>query len=80
MKKFTHLFVTLTLLYSINIFSQYPNILVDNSGSPNEVTIAINPLNPDILAAGANINCFYRSTNGGLNWTESQMVSSSLGV
>jgi hypothetical protein len=80
MKKFTHLFVTLTLLYSINIFSQYPNILVDNSGSPNEVTIAINPLNPDILAAGANINCFYRSTNGGLNWTESQMVSNSLGV
>ena len=44
------------------------------------MTIAINPLNPDVLAAGANINCFYRSSNGGTTWTESQMVSSNLGV
>ena len=68
------------LLTSVSIFSQYPNILVDGTGSPEEVTIAINPLNPDILAAGANINCFYRSSNGGTTWTESQMVSSNLGV
>jgi len=68
------------LLTSVNVFSQYPNILVDGTGSPEEVTIAINPLNPDILAAGANINCFYRSTNGGTTWTESQMVSNNLGV
>ena len=80
MKTSIYFFLFIFLLTSVNIFSQYPNILVDNSGSPNEVTIAINPLNPDILAAGANINCFYRSTNGGLTWTESQMVSSSLGV
>lgn len=68
-------FLTLT-----DLFSQYPNILVDNTGSPNEVTIAINPLDQNILAGGANINSFYRSTNGGLTWTESQMVSNSLGV
>ena len=80
MKKTLNISLLIVLLTSVNLFSQYPNILVDNSGSPNEVTIAINPLNPNILAAGANINCFYRSTNGGLTWTESQMVSSSLGV
>ena len=80
MKTSIYFSLCIFFLTSVNIFSQYPNILVDNSGSPNEVTIAINPLNPDILAAGANINCFYRSTNGGLTWTESQMVSSSLGV
>jgi hypothetical protein len=68
------------LLTSVNIFSQYPNILVDGNGSPEEVTIAINPLSPDILSAGANISSFYRSTNGGTTWTESQMVSNNLGV
>ncbi len=54
--------------------------MVDGTGSPEEVTIAINPLNPDILAAGANIDNFYRSTNGGLTWTESNLVSNTLGV
>ena len=80
MKTSIHFSLFIFLLTSVSIFSQYPNILVDNIGSPNEVTIAINPLNPDVLAAGANINCFYRSTNGGTTWTESQMVSSNLGV
>jgi hypothetical protein len=72
--------IFLVICFASNSYSQYPNILVDNSGSPEEVTIAINPLNPNVLAAGANIDNFYRSTNGGNNWTESQMVSNSLGV
>ena len=80
MKKSLYFSLLIVLLTSVNIFSQYPNILVDGTGSPEEVTIAINPLNPDLLAAGANINCFYRSSNGGTNWTESQLVSNNLGV
>ena len=80
MKKFYYLIAAITFFISSNIFSQYPNILIDNTGSPEEVTIAINPVNPDILAGGANINCFYRSTNGGLTWAESELVSNSLGV
>ena len=80
MKKSIQVIVALTLLFSVNLSAQYPNILIDNSGSPEEVTIAINPLNPNVLAAGANIDCFYRSTNGGLNWTESQLISNNLGV
>jgi hypothetical protein len=80
MKKSIPVIITLTLLFSVNILGQYPNILIDNAGSPEEVTIAISPLNPNILAGGANIDCFYRSTDGGLNWTESQLISNNLGV
>jgi hypothetical protein len=80
MKKSIQVIITLTLLFCVNILGQYPNILIDNSGSPEEVTIAISPLNPNVLAGGANIDCFYRSTNGGLNWTESQLISNNLGV
>ena len=70
----------LIFLIQENIYSQYPNYLVDGTGSPEEMTIAINPLNPNILAAGANIDNFYRSTNGGTTWTESNLVSNLLGV
>ncbi|NWG29646.1 MAG: T9SS type A sorting domain-containing protein [Ignavibacteriaceae bacterium] len=80
MKLFIYFSLFIFLLSQVNIFSQYPNILVDNTNSPEEVTIAINPVNPNILAAGANIDQFYRSTNGGLNWSESQLVSNNLGV
>ncbi len=80
MKKTINLIFTISVILSINMFAQYPNILVDGTGSPEEVTIAINPLNPEILAAGANIDNFYRSTNGGLTWTESELVSNTLGV
>ncbi|MCC7094327.1 MAG: exo-alpha-sialidase, partial [Ignavibacteriaceae bacterium] len=80
MKKYIQIIISLVLLFSVNILGQYPNILVDNNGSPEEVTIAINPLNPNILAGGANIDHFYRSTNGGLTWIESQLVSNNLGV
>jgi len=70
----------LVVLFAASHFSQYQNFLVDGTGSPEEVTISINPLNPDILAAGANIDNFYRSTNGGQTWIESHLVSNLLGV
>jgi hypothetical protein len=44
-----------------------------------ELSIAINPANPSVLAAGANINYHFRSTDGGASWTEHHL-SSSLGV
>ncbi len=59
-------------------FAQYQNIRVDSPGSnqPEEVSIAINPKNPNYLAAGANINHFFRSSNGGQSWTTSYLTSS----
>jgi len=83
MKNFSFLLVLLGFIYinSSNLFPQYQNIRVDDpqNTNHNEVTIAINPVNPNILAGGANINNFYSSTDGGLTWSESDM-SSTLGV
>jgi hypothetical protein len=56
--------------------SQQPqNYRVSTPGfrDPEEVTVAINPTNPSILAAGANIRYFYRSTNAGHTWSQSQL-------
>ena len=82
MKNTILMFTVAILIFSLQafVFSQYPNKLIDNTGSPEEVTISINPLNPDILAAGANIDNFYRSTDGGNTWVESHLVSTLLGV
>ncbi|QQS34884.1 MAG: T9SS type A sorting domain-containing protein [Ignavibacteriales bacterium] len=70
-----------SLILTSIIFAQYPNVRVSSVGfnDPEEVTIAINPVNPNILAAGANINYFYRSTNGGTTWIQNEL-SSTLGV
>ncbi len=83
MKSFLKLisFYFVTVLFAVSTFAQYQNIRIDGpqSNSPEEVTIAINPANPDVLAGGANISHFYYSFDGGLNWGEKHL-SSSLGV
>ena len=58
------------VIFSSIVNAQYLNVRVDaaNSNQPEEVSIAINPTNPSYLAAGANIDHFFRSTNGGLTW------------
>jgi hypothetical protein len=49
------------------------------SNNPNEVSIAINPLNPAQVVAGSNIYNLYFSTDSGFSWTE-KILKSSMGV
>ena len=83
MKYISTVFLLAIILASstVHLFAQYQNIRIDGPQShlPEEVTIAINPLYTDTLAAAANIDHFYFSTNGGMNWGEKHM-SSTLGV
>ena len=73
------LILSLSLFFSTTLFSQYQNIKVSKSGKPEEVTISINPTNLLNLAAGANIDYYYYSMDGGLTWTEGHLAST-LGV
>lgn len=69
------------MVFSTQVLPQFQNIRMSTTtaSSPNEVSIAINPTNPDIIVGGANISYFYVSTNRGATWTQKQMTST-LGV
>jgi len=69
----------LFLLFSDSVFSQFPNIQINQTSSsiePEEVSIAINPTNPLNLAAGANIDYYFYSHDGGYTWEEGYLTSS----
>ncbi len=80
MKRLSKIVLLLILFYSISI-AQFTNQRVssENAYFPEEVTIAINPLQPNQLAAGSNLNYSYTSSTSGLLWKE-QVLSSILGV
>ena len=73
--------LSISLIIIFSIYPQYQNIRVDaaNSNQPEEVAIAINPTNPNFVSAAANINHFFRSSDGGLTW-QTSFLSSSFGV
>jgi len=68
--------LSIFVFLSLPLYSQYQNIQVSQSGNPEEVAIAINPTNPLNLAAGANIDYYYYSMDGGLTWMEGHLTSS----
>ncbi len=74
------LFIFLFVGLAGNIFAQYTNIMISNTGNPEEVSIIMNPKNPNYMVAGANINRYYYSSNKGLNWTAGNLTSSLYGV
>lgn len=59
--------------------SPYRNVMISNSGDPEEPAIVVNPKNPRQMVAGANINKVFYSTNGGAAWW-SGTLSSPYGV
>lgn len=62
---------------TFNSLSQ--NVMISNSNSPNEPSIKMNPLNTDLLVAGANLNSYYYSSDSGASWQRGTL-SSSFGV
>jgi hypothetical protein len=76
------------LLLTICIFpfflfgqSEFPNIQLKNSGVVNtlngisEPSIAIDPNNPSIMAAGSIMNAYYYSKDAGQTWKSYSMIS-----
>ncbi|MEO6694489.1 MAG: T9SS type A sorting domain-containing protein [Ignavibacteria bacterium] len=70
------LIILLIILIAKVSFAQYQNILITNTGSPNEPSICINPKNTNQLVAGSNLNFVYYSSNAGYNWSKSVLTSS----
>ncbi|PLX00813.1 MAG: glycosyl hydrolase [Marinilabiliales bacterium] len=78
MKRFT---LSLLLLFFIGgSFAQYQNILISDEQYPEEPSIMMNPKNPNQLVAGANLNSYYISEDGGYNWSRGDLVSQANGV
>jgi len=74
--------VALALLMISSVgFSQYQNIMISEAGSSvSEPSISMNPKNTDQLIAGSNLNKYYISENGGLNWSQQTLMSPNYGV
>src|SRR5690606_25503801 len=51
------------------------NVMISNTNNPNEPSIRMNPINTDLLVAGANLNNVYNSSDGGLTWNKQTMTS-----
>jgi hypothetical protein len=61
-------------------FSMQPlmaqNILINSQGFPNEPSIMMDPLHPNVIIAAANINQYYISQDTGRTWTSHTLQSS----
>jgi len=78
MKKSFYFFFS--ILFASNGYSQFQNILINSSNSPEEVSICINPKNTNQIVAGANIDNVFHSTDGGLTWLTNTLVDTANGV
>ncbi len=67
----------LILTFAHGLFGQFTNYRVSNESAvyPEEVTIALNPLQPSVLAAGSNLDYFYSSEDSGKTWNQYKMTS-----
>ncbi len=62
-------------------YAQYKNVKVNKSdNSPEEVSVSVNPINPLNIVAGANVNNYYYSFDGGETWENGVLESSDYSV
>lgn len=79
MKKNLFLLICI-LIMTFTGFSQHLNVMISSTNSPEEPSIAIDPNNTNRLIAGANINNYYYSEDGGYSWSVGLLQSSTHGV
>jgi hypothetical protein len=74
MRKFVFI-LSLFVCFSNTLLTQpFQNVMIDNTGAPEEPSICINPKNINLVVAAANIDFFYWSSNGGLSWTKGTLT------
>lgn len=77
------IFIFFTGLFALAVsstgFCQYPNVMISDIANPEEPSIYINPKNTNQILAGANINAYYYSNDGGYTWGNGYLQST-LGV
>jgi hypothetical protein len=61
--------------YCSMAFSQYTNVIIGDTQSPEETSIVINPKNTDQLVVGANISLYYYTGDKGLTWQQGNLTS-----
>lgn len=72
--------ILLLAFLQLSIFSQYRNVRINDTENPGqfepcEVSITINPVNPNIIAAGAVLDYLFLSSDAGETWNQSLMNS-----
>jgi len=75
----TLLFIVLITCFTFFTYSQHTNVIISDDNAPEEPTIVLDPCNPEILIAGANINNYFYSHDSGYTWHQ-EMLTSSYGV
>ncbi|MDZ4204977.1 MAG: hypothetical protein U1C46_09180 [Bacteroidales bacterium] len=68
------------LLTAFTAHGQFQNIRISDYNGANEPTICINPYDTRQIMAGANINRYYYSQNGGYTWLQGILTEPVLGV
>lgn len=63
------------LFIQFSLLAQYNVIVIDDNDNPNEPSIEVNPYNTNEIVAGANLNSYYYSLDGGYTWIENTLTT-----
>lgn len=75
MKKSLIIILILFLGWALKTEAQHQNIIISQGNGLSEPSIFVNPNNPDDIVAGAIIDKYYVSNDGGLNWNAGALTS-----